>query len=351
MESLRLFGYSVRPLGHDRVVVGFEVRDLYGEEWGMSITRRRFAGVILPSLAVASDNLFATRKETHGLSFGLHTFSFHEIMEGGMSAVDEILADTRRLGVNFVELYAPQLSPFPMPEGFYKKWREAAHPTEVLRSDGLQKIRREKLLLWRVNLPPSYFQAVRSKFSAAGVDIFALNYSFDISMSDAELDSGFEQAKMLGTKIITSSSTLSMAERLVPFATRHRMIVAFHNTTSSDPDRVVSPDAYAKLLAMSRWYTVNFDVAHYFAAGYDPVSFIEQHYKSIVSLHVHDRKRNNGPSVPNGEGDAPLREILQVLHNRSFSIPLFYELEWVGSGEPVPEIAKDLQYLQGLIHT
>lgn len=116
---------------------------------------------------------------------------------------------------------------------------------------------------------------MRSRFAAAGLEIFAFNYSFDASMMDAEL---VEQAKALGAKIITSSSTLSVAEKLVPFAERHRMVVAFHNTTRSEPDRVVSPDAYAKLLSMSKWYKINLDIAHYFAAGYDPVRFVEEQH-------------------------------------------------------------------------
>jgi sugar phosphate isomerase/epimerase len=319
----------------------------------MGITRRDFiAASALSGLVSASVPLFAKRTDALVVPLGVHTFSFHEVMEGGMPAVEEILADTRRLGLNSVEIFAPQLSPFPMPEGFYKRWREAAHPNDAIAAPALAETpqqRREKLRQWRIKASPDYFRSVRRRFIAAGVEIFALNYSFDASMTDAELDSGFEQAKMIGAEIITSSSTLSFAEKLVPFAERHRMVVAFHNTTSSDPDRVVSPGAYAKLLSMCKWYRINLDVAHFFAAGYDPVRFIEEQHVHIASLHLHDRKKENGPSVPNGEGDTPLREILQLLHNRRWKIPSFYELEWVGSGEPVPEIKKDLSYLRGLI--
>jgi sugar phosphate isomerase/epimerase len=321
----------------------------------MDITRREFVtAAAFSGLVSVPARLFAKMLDLDGIPLGVHTFSFHEIMAGGIPAVDEIIADTHRLGVNSIELYAPQLSPFSMPEGFYRKWRAAAHPTDAIvdsPSAEVQQERREKLRQWRTNAPTGYFRDVRSRFGEAGVEIFALNYSFDVSMTDAELDSGFKQAKELGAGILTSSSTLSVAKKLVPFAERHRMVVAFHNTTSSDPDRVVSPDAYAKLLSMSKWYRINLDVAHYFAAGYDPVRFIEEQRAKILSLHLHDRKRDNGPSVPNGEGDTPLRKILELLRDRRWNIPCFYELEWVGSGEPVPEIAKDLSYLRKLRDT
>lgn len=322
----------------------------------MTITRRRFTAAAIGA-GLASSSHFGSAKMTEigGLPFGVHTFSFHEITQGGMPAVEEILAATRQLRLNSVELFAPQLSPFPMPEGFYQKWWAAAHPGEATAagasaplSTEAQQERRERLRSWRVNPPEGYFPQMRRRFAAAGVEIFALNYSFDTTMTDAELDAGFEQGKVLGARIITSSSTLSLAEKLVPFAERHRMILAFHNTTSSDPDRVVSPDAYSKLLVMSKWYRINLDVAHYSAAGYDPVRFIEDQHRSIVSLHVHDRKKNNGASVPNGEGDTPIRKILQLLHDRRWRIPSFYELEWVGSGLPIQEIAKDLGYIRNL---
>jgi len=61
----------------------------------MSITPREFAAAaVVSGLASASDNLFATMLEARSVPFGVHTFSFHEITEGGMPAVDEILADT-----------------------------------------------------------------------------------------------------------------------------------------------------------------------------------------------------------------------------------------------------------------
>ncbi|HEY8996553.1 MAG TPA: TIM barrel protein, partial [Edaphobacter sp.] len=301
-------------------------------------------------MTFATNGLFA--KPSHPtLELGVLTFSFHEITEGGMPAVDQMIADTHSLGLRSVEVYSPQLSPFPMPEGFYKRWQDAAHPgapSAPMPSPEQRQQRREQLRQWRESLPPDYLPSVRNKFKAAGIAIFALNYSFDATMTDAEIDSGFVQAKALGTTIITAASPISVAERVVPFAERHRMAVAFHNTTSTDPDRIVTPDAYAKLLAMSPWYRINLDVAHFASAGYDPVAFIGENHRNIVSLHLHDRKKNSGPSVPNGEGDTPLREILLLLRSKHLKIPLFYELEWIGSGQPIPEIERDLQYLRGL---
>src|SRR5215469_18825189 len=39
-------------------------------------------------------------------------------------------------------------------------------------------VTREKLREWRLNTPLSYFEGVRKKFDAAGVRLYAYNYSF-----------------------------------------------------------------------------------------------------------------------------------------------------------------------------
>jgi sugar phosphate isomerase/epimerase len=296
--------------------------------------------------------MFAVR----GVELGVHTFSFHQIHAGGLSAIDEIIASVKQLGLNCVELFEPQVRPFPMPEAYYKRWWVAMHPRDATTAKEVpplppesRQAQREALRQWRLHSAAGYFEEIKKRFKTSQIEVFAYNISFEESMTDGEVDAAFEQAKAIGAKVITSSSTLSQAERVVPFAERHRMIVAFHNTTSADPDRLVTPEALSHLLGLSQWYRINLDVAHLFAAGYDPVSTIRQQRSRIASLHLHDRKAHNGASVPNGEGETPLREILLLLRDQHLRIPSFYELEHVGSGEPIQEIERDLQYIQSIL--
>ena len=64
--------------------------------------------------------------------------------------------------------------------------------------------------------------AIKSRFAAAGIDIHSFNYSFNESFTDAEIERGFEMAKALGAGVITASTTLSVAQRVVPFAEKHK---------------------------------------------------------------------------------------------------------------------------------
>ena len=63
------------------------------------------------------------------------------------------------------------------------------------------KVSRDELRKWRLETPLDHFRTVRNKFEAAGIVIYAWNYSPDASFTDAEIDRGFEQAKALGADI------------------------------------------------------------------------------------------------------------------------------------------------------
>ena len=90
---------------------------------------------------------------------------------------------------------------------------------------------------------PSYYEGVRKRFADAGITVFAYNYSFNDIFTDEEIDHGFEAAKALGAEVITASTTLRVAKRLVPFAEKHRMPVAMHNHSQvDDPNEFATPD-------------------------------------------------------------------------------------------------------------
>jgi sugar phosphate isomerase/epimerase len=88
---------------------------------------------------------------------------------------------------------------------------------------------------------------------------------------------------------------------------------------------------------------VNLDIGHYWAAGYDPVPFIAEHHERIVTLHIKDRKKNQGKNMPFGEGDTPIQEVLQLLKREKYPIPANIEYEYEG-GDTVAEMRKCYDY-------
>ncbi len=194
---------------------------------------------------------------------------------------------------------------------------------------------REALRNWRLTVPLNRFQEVGRKFRDAGLVYFAHNFSFRDDFTDAEIDRGFQMTEALGTRIITASSPVSVFPRLKPFAEKYNVKVALHNHGNG-------PEDFLKVMEISKNFCVNLDIGHFTAAGYDPIAFIRQHHARITNIHLKDRKRNNGPEMPFGEGDSPLREALRLMKSEKYEFPA--DIELVGPLGPKAELTRCLQF-------
>jgi sugar phosphate isomerase/epimerase len=97
-------------------------------------------------------------------------------------------------------------------------------------------------------------------------------------------------------------------------------------------------------MKMSKYLKVNLDVGHFVSANYDPVAYIREHHADITNLHLKDRKKNQGDNTPWGQGDTPIKEVLQLLKREKWPIPADIEYEYRGQGTPVEEVAKCVAY-------
>jgi sugar phosphate isomerase/epimerase len=194
---------------------------------------------------------------------------------------------------------------------------------------------REALRNWRLSVPLDGYRAIGKKFRDAGLVYFSHNLSFRDDFTDEEIDRGFQMAEALGTKVITASSPLSVFPRVKPFAEKYDFKVALHNHGNG-------PEDFLKVMEMSRNFCINLDIGHFTAAGHDAIAFIREHHARITNIHLKDRKKNNGPEVPYGDGDSPLREALRLLKGEKYGFPA--DIELVGPAGPKAELTKCLQY-------
>jgi sugar phosphate isomerase/epimerase len=187
---------------------------------------------------------------------------------------------------------------------------------------------REKLRAWRVSAPADHYRAVRDEFDKAGITIFSYYINPDDSFTDAEVDATFEGGKLLGARGCVGSFGLRMAHRLAPFPGRHGMFLGLHNHANlSDPDAFNTEASFEKGLAYSPHFRATLDVRHFTAANGDCLGFVARHHDRMASLHLGDRRRNNGRSTPFGEGDAPIIEILRMLRDNRWPIVALLEFE------------------------
>ena len=286
-------------------------------------SRREFGKLALSAMAV-SHAARAFGQEVGGVRLGVQTYSFRALPRtADGNAVPGIVKAMTDCGFRECELFAPQLE-----------------PARGNGTDGDGELRK-----WRLATPIDHFRAVKKPFDAAGITIYGYNYSFRSTMSDEEIDRGFQIARALGAEIITASTTLDVAPRVAPFAEKHKMVVAMHNHSNlTDPKEFATPESFAAAMKMSRYFKVNLDIGHFAAANFDAVAYIKQHHASITNLHLKDRKRNQGDTTPWGQGDAPIREVLQLLKKERWPIRAYVEYEYPGKGSPIEESRTCLDY-------
>jgi sugar phosphate isomerase/epimerase len=202
---------------------------------------------------------------------------------------------------------------------------------------------------FRKDPPIAQIHELRTKLDNAGIDLYAFTFGFTKGFEDDEVDGGFKIAKALGVKYITSSSNVSMAKRVDALAQKYKITVAFHNHSNMKADEFARPvDWEEALKGASKYLAINLDIGHFTAAGFDPVSFLEQHHARIVTLHLKDRKANQGDNVPWGEGDTKIKEVLQVLKTKHYPIPANIEYEYNGA-DTVAEVKKCFAYCKAAL--
>jgi sugar phosphate isomerase/epimerase len=303
-------------------------------------TRREFGKLALvgaPLMLALGD----INSRVNGVRIGVQSYSFRTL------PLDQAIKAMVEIGVGECELFSGHVEPRPSFGPGGPPPPAAGTGTAPARpSPEEMKKRREETRQWRLTTPLDHFKDVRKKFETAGVKLQAYNYSFNDSFTDEEINRGFEMAKALGVKVITASSTLTSAKRVAPFADKHKITVAMHGHSNlTDPNEFAKPESFEQALAMSKYFAVNLDIGHFFAAGYDPLEYIEKNHARITNLHLKDRKKENGPNTPWGQGDTPIKQALQLLKTKKYDIPANIEYEYRGE-DAVAEVKKCFEYIK-----
>ena len=242
---------------------------------------------------------------------------------------DETLAKTIQLGINAVELRSQ-----PVELGM-------GAPTTNVRGVAEQKAAAEQLRAWRLKAQPDKAAAFRKKWEDAGVRIEILKYDGIYDFSDPEMDYAFKLAKALGVSAISCELDVDGSKRLGQFADKHGLMVGYHGHTKATPAMWETSFGYAKHNG------ANLDIGHFVAADLgSPVPFLTQHHDRITHVHIKDRKTHEGPNVPFGEGETPVKEVLRLIRDKQWPMQATIEFEYpVPAGsDRMKEIAKTIQY-------
>ena len=308
----------------------------------MDFTRRDIGKIALASTPLAG--AFGAKRidsKFDGVQIGAITYSFNRIAspdaEAIIKAYVEIGLGEAELMSNHCEALAgaPSMPVFARgggqaPKGGQKGGRPQMTPEQIAE----RKAAQEKLTQWRTGTSANTWKAVAKKFDDAGIELALLCYNMQDSMKEEDIEYGFQMARGLGVKGITTSTTLTMAKRIAPVADKHKLLVGYHgHDATNDANQTATLESYRTLMAYGKYNGVNLDIGHFTAAGYDAVAFLKEHHKKITNLHIKDRKKDHGPNVAEwGTGDTPMKEVLQLLKKEKYPIPANLELEY-----PIPE--------------
>jgi sugar phosphate isomerase/epimerase len=361
------------------------------------LTRRDFGKIALAGLPLAASvlsesSVFAQAKPNsriHGVQIGIISSSLT-----GMAAAD-IIPSMLKIGLSEVELqsaHAEALAGAPSANAGGRGAGANAGPV-TLNADGLtprcanmqmvlspapagaapaapgggrgpvtpeQQAAQQKLKDWRAATTPDTWKAVRRQFDDAGIELrllwYGLGYAGPIPTDD-DIDYAFRMAQGLGVRAMSGSSTIPIAKRIAVVADKYKIRWGGHTQDDiHNLDQFVTPDVYAELLSLSPYLSICLDVGYFTAAGFDAVPFIQKNHARITDIHLKDRKRSKslGGDVTNnllnnwpfGQGDAPIKEVLQLLKKEKYDIPANIEYDYGcrTTNDSITEVTNCLEY-------
>jgi sugar phosphate isomerase/epimerase len=183
----------------------------------------------------------------------------------------------------------------------------------------------KKIAEWRAGASLDKFKEIRKMYNDAGVTIYAWKpNALGPKNTDAEIDYAFNAGKALGVSHVTVElPDEAQTKRLGDIAAKHKMMVGYHAHTQA------TPTLWDTALSQSKYNGINLDIGHYVAGtSSSPVPFIEKYHDRITSMHIKDRKFHDGPNQPWGQGDTPIKEVLQLLKTNKYKFPATIELEY-----------------------
>jgi sugar phosphate isomerase/epimerase len=334
-----------------------------------SLSRREFGKLTLAGLpaswVLGSLPLSAGAKiesKINGVQIGAITYSFRSIPNP-----DDIIKAYVSIGLGEMELmsnHAEALAGAPSgrgggPGGGQGRGAGGGRATPTPEQQAARDAAVKALHDWRMAATEATFKPVRQKIADAGIDLRLLCYNMNVrNTQDDEIEYAFMMAKWLDVKAISTSTQVSMAKRIAPFADKHKMMVGFHGHANlTNPDEVAKPESFAAVMAASKYIGANLDIGHFTEAGYDPVAFIQQNHTRITNLHLKDKKKatNGGGNTPWGQGDTAIKDVLKLLQKNKWTIPANIEYEHGTDSENaeqvIAEVKKCLQYCKDALAT
>ena len=303
-------------------------------------TRRELGKLALPAMLVAEAAAKSAAKissKIRGVQIGVATYSYNNLPRQGL--LDVIIHSMTDCGIGDCLLNPPATEPPELSEkvrpargggrgasGGSGRGRAPLTPEQAAAAESLHQ--------WHLTVSLDYYTAIRKKFSDAGLEIHTYEPSMGTVVSDEDLNRACEVTKALGAPVMAEPLTRSAAKRLAPIADKHGIKVALQgrpNMNPTDPDAMAKPADFEEAMGYSKNFGTSIDVGDATAGGWDALKFIQDTHARVFSLNLKD-KTKAGVSVPWGQGDSRIKEILQLVRDKKYPIRCYIDCDY-----PTPE--------------
>jgi sugar phosphate isomerase/epimerase len=275
----------------------------------------------------------------HGVQMGVAGYSYNTLPRQGL--LDVIIQSMVESGIGDCLLFAPSTEPVDLADKARPArgggggrgasgggarggggGRGPASPEQVAALEALHQ--------WHLTGPLTYYTAIRKKFSDAGLEINSFDASFGNTTSDEDLSKACQVTKALGASCMMCAVTRPVAKRLAPFAEAHNIKVALQgrpNMSSTDPDIMAKPADFEEAFGYSKNFGSSIDVGDATGGGWDALKFVEDTHQRVFGLNLKDRTKAN-VSMPWGDGDTHIRDILQLVRDKKYPIRCYIDCDY-----------------------
>lgn len=210
----------------------------------------------------------------------------------------------------------------------------------------------EEVRVWRENTSLEKFKELKKLLDKNGIKVYAFKPNcLNESNSDGEIEYGMKVGKILGANSVTIELPRNAKHslRLGKLAEKNKIYVGYHAHLQA------TDTAWDIALAQSPYNSINLDCGHYIAAGENNTkeslfAFIKKNNARITSMHLKDRKNkeNGQTNMPWGEGNTPILEIVQLVRQNNYYIPMSIELEYTipDGSNAVIEVKKCREFVE-----
>ncbi len=287
---------------------------------------------ILGGASVSANDTLRRFSSANPVTIGVITYSFRSLPDG----IENIIKYCKQTGIKAIELMGGAAEDF------------AGKP--AANKDESQDSYKARVRSWRETVAMDKFIECRKTLNDAGITVYAFKPdALNDSNSDGEIEYAYKAGKALGANSVTVELPKDPKHslRLGKLAEKNKIFVGYHAHTQA------TDTAWDLALGQSPNNSMNLDCGHYIAAGgintkETLLALIQQKHKRITSMHLKDRlsREHGGQNMPWGQGDTPIKEVITLVKEKNYGIPMSIEFEYdaPANSDALIEVKKCLEF-------